>query len=257
MSAETLPISGPNGVVAKHVALAVAQYGFLVLLAVLFGAFESEGKTLQFFGHVGPSTLLIVSGAAALLVRRQTRRLVLWEGYLGLAAALAYVAGDTFVSHPPFGIFDGAGHAEQQHVAFMLLIGTMGFFAIVLERRLETLTGLHVAVPATVFALVILAHAQHNEVAFSAHWGSAIFAVLAAFFRILGRLLEYGVSIIVAGYLFISGQMGYTMFATASRIDGVAWVCYWTAFAVLVATVYVLVFRDRTLGSDAAGDPDA
>ncbi|MDP6708106.1 MAG: hypothetical protein QF893_17310 [Alphaproteobacteria bacterium] len=245
MTAETIGTSSRNNIIGKHVILAVVQYGFLALLALGMGAFESKMKTLQFLGHVGPSTLLIASGVAAMLMYRQPRRLVRREGHWGLVAALLYVAGDTFISHPPFGIFNGAGNAEQQHVGFMMLIGAMAVYALVLEQRLERPTGLHVAVPVVAFGLLILAHGQHNDVAFAAHWGSAIFAVVAAFFRLFGRLFEYGVSIIIAGYLFTSGQMGYTMFATSIRIDGVAWVCYWTAFAVLVAMTYVLVFRGR------------
>lgn len=242
---ESQGLSG--GLVTGHLVFAGLQVAILTIACTFAGVFDSEVARNQFFGHLGPMALFVVCGVAGLTVGRQSATLIRWEALAGILAAAVYVLADTFLAHPPLGIFDGAGHAEQQHVGLMLAIGAAGAFALVLLQRFGVRTGLHIAISAALFSMVILSHEQHNMAGMMAHLATAVFLGLAAVLRLLERMMEYGVLMILAGYAFFSGQMGLTMFATASRIDAAAWACYAAALGLLVAVIYLGMARPRTV----------
>ena len=120
-----------RSVFGKLVLLVAGQLLLFLTIAIAIDLFSNPVFRNQFFGHVGPAILLVLVGVLALNFKKLTLdRLVLLEAYAGIAASVFYIIIDTFISHPPLGIFDGAGVAEQQHVGIMLLIGAGGFLII-------------------------------------------------------------------------------------------------------------------------------
>ena len=237
--------SSSGRVLTGHVFFAALQIATLTGISALAGVFDSDGTRNQFFGHLGPTALFVVCGVAGLAAGRQTANLIRWEASAAILAAAFYVLADTFLVHPPAGVFDGAGHGEQQHVALMMAIGFVGVFALILLQRFGVRTGLHIALAAALFSMVILSHEQHNMAGMMAHLATAVFLGMAAVFRLLERMMEYGVLIILAGYAFFTGQMGLTMFAMTNRIDAAAWICYGASLGLLVSVVYLLLIRSR------------
>lgn len=231
---------------AKHGFFIASQLLLFVIIAVAIDIFSNPVFRNQFFGHVGPAILLVVVGALALNHERITPgRFVLLEAYAGVTASVLYIIIDTFISHPPLGIFDGSGTAEQQHVGIMLLIGIASVFAIIAHKKFNLQTGVHVLFAAMVFSIVIVIHHQHAPVATLAHYTTAIYVIIAALFRVFGRIMEYGFCLVIAGYVWASSQMGFAMYAGTIRIDPGAYVCYWTAIGMLVALIYILMVRSE------------
>jgi hypothetical protein len=124
----------------------------------------------------------------------------------------------------------------------MSLIATVGFFTMVYVRTLDRATGIHALILSAAFALFVTGHQQHGAGSVLSHNASALFAVIAAIFRVGGRRTEYGICMIAAAYLFFSGQMSFALFSTAFRVEPVAWVCAWTAVGVLAAAAYLVAF---------------
>ena len=226
----------------KHAVLAVLQVGLVALVCASVGTFTERLPTNEFFGHLVPSALLVASAVLTMTGPADARVLVRWEGRLGVIAGVLYILGDTFYSHPPLGVLDNPGAAEQFHVGFMSLIAAVGVFAILYVRALDRATGLHTLVLAAAFALFVTGHHQHSEASVMSHNASALFAMIAAIFRVSGRRVEYGICMTAAAYLFFSGQMSFALFSTAYRVQSVPWVCAWTAAGVLVASAYLALF---------------
>jgi len=228
----------------KHFLLIAAQLLLLVIIALAIDVFSNPVFRNQFFGHVGPAIMLVLVGVLALNSEKITiDRFVLLEACAGAVASFLYIFIDTFIIHPPLGIFDGAGVAEQQHVGIMLLIGFGSLFAILVHKKFNLRFGAHVLFAAMVFSIVIVNHHQHSPVAGLAHYATAIFVMVAALFRVAGRIIEYGFCLIIAGYVWASSQMGFAMHAGSIRIDPGAYVCYWTAIGMFIAMIYILLAR--------------
>lgn len=231
-------------VYGKHILFIAAQLLLFVMIALAIDVFSNPVFRNQFFGHVGPAILLVLVGVLALNSGKITiDRFVFLEACAGAVASFLYIFVDTFIIHPPLGIFDGAGVAEQQHVGIMLLIGFGSLFAILVHKKFDLRFGAHVLFAAMVFSIVIVNHHQHSPVAGLAHYATAIFVMVAALFRVAGRIVEYGFCLIIAGYVWASSQMGFAMHAGSIRIDPGAYVCYWTAMGMLIAMVYILLAR--------------
>lgn len=239
-------LSGNNAIqkFTKHGLFVTGQLSLFVIIAFAIDIFSDPGLRNQFFGHVGPAIMLVLVGVFALNSEKNTTdRFVLLEAYAGITASVLYIVIDTFVSHPPLGIFDGSGVAEQQHVGIMMLIGIASVFAIIAHKKFDLRTGVHVLFAAMVFSIVIVVHHQHTPVASLAHYATAVYVIIAAMFRVFGRILEYGFCLVIAGYVWASSQMGFAMYAGKIRIDPGAYVCYWTAIGMLVALIYILMVR--------------
>jgi len=236
-------------VYGQHVLLVAVQLLLFLSIAFAIDLFSNPVFRNQFFGHTGPAIFLVLAGVLALNVNKITLdNLVLLEAYAGVTASVLYITIDTFIIHPPLGIFDGAGVAEQQHVGIMLLIGVSSVFAIIAHKKFDLRTGVHILFAAIVFSIVILKHHQHSPVAGLAHYATAVYVMVAALFRISGRILEYGFCLVIVGYVWASSQMGFAMHAGKIRIDAGAYVAYWTAIGMLVALVYILLARTEKPG---------
>ena len=120
----------------KHFLLIAAQLLLFVLIALASDVFSNPVFRNQFFGHVGPAIMLVLVGVLALNSEKITLgRFVLLGACAGAVASFLYVFIDTFIIHPPLGIFDGAGVAEQQPVGIILLIGFGSLLAILAHKK--------------------------------------------------------------------------------------------------------------------------
>ncbi|HEX2827968.1 MAG TPA: hypothetical protein VHP37_16570 [Burkholderiales bacterium] len=228
----------------KHTLLLAAQCALVTLACAAVGTFTVKPATNEYFGHLLPCALLAASAVLTMVGPSDARTLVRWEGRLAVVAGVAYILGDTFYSHPPLGILDNPGAAEQFHVGFMALIAAVGVFALLYVRALDRATGVHALILSAAFALFVTGHHQHGAASVLSHNASAVFALIAAAFRVAGRRAEYGICMLAAAYLFFSGQMSFAIFTDAHQIEGVAWVCAWTAAGVIVAAIYLAAFAD-------------
>ncbi|MXN63617.1 hypothetical protein GR183_01770 [Stappia sp. GBMRC 2046] len=197
----------------------------------------------QFFGHLGPSAFLVALGAFAILSGDKGVRLTRIEAWLSICAGAIYILVDTFIMHPPLGIFDGAGHAEQEHVGLMGLVLALGLCGLVILRAGNIPPSLPVVVGVAVAALVFTGHHQHAAAGTVAHNATVLMLVVAAIFRVLERYTEYGVAIIVSGFLFFSAQMGFAMFVESSGTSPQAWVTYWATAGFISSTGFLIVRR--------------
>ncbi len=195
----------------------------------------------QFYGHIGPAIFLVAMGASALFFARNFRKLNYIEAWLAIAAGAAYVVADTFIMHPPWGVFDGAGHAEQEHVAIMGMFFVLGVSGLVVLRRFPGCfpTGAHFLIGAAVAALVFLNHHQHTVAGTIAHNATLFVAGAAVLFRILGKITEYAITMIVTGFVFYSSQMGFAMYIDMANNSGGAWVALWATIGFASATGFL------------------
>ena len=233
------------GIMSRRTPLLVASHIFAVTgLAYFAGAFSGRSGVPQFFGHLGPAMLLAGAGLISISGSIEKPRLIRLEAYLALVAATLYILIDSFIMHPPFGIFDGAGAAEQQHVALnLLLIGLAGFVLVTL-RYTEVLPSVQILIAAAAFAVVLSAHEQHSATMTTGHNATTVFVLLAAGLRLLDRMFEYGVVLLTAAHTFFGSQVGLTRFAEEVGIDPAAWSAYWITAGCLAATVYVVAMRE-------------
>ena len=91
-----------------------------------------------------------------------------------------YVLVDTFIIHPPFGIFDGAGTAEQQHVSLNLMLIGLAAFVLVTLRYTDLLPSVQILIAVAAFAVVFSVHDQHSAIMTVGHTSTTAFLVLAA-----------------------------------------------------------------------------
>jgi hypothetical protein len=210
------------------------------------------GNVQQFFGHLGPAAFLVAAGAVTLFYRNSLVALTWREAWLATVGGAAYILGDTFVMHAPFGVFDGAGVAEQQHVSIMFVIFVLGISLFVLLRKPDLVipTSAYFVVGVAVVILIFSQHPQHSAAGGTAHMATLILLGLAALFRMLGKMVEYAILMIVTGFVFFSAQMGFAMYADMAGRDGGAWVAMWAAFGLASATGYLAMVRPAASDGD-------
>lgn len=208
----------------------------------------------QFWGHIGPGTFLVAMGVAVFFLHHTPLRLTRIEAWLAIVAGAAYVLADTFIMHPPWGVFDGAGRAEWEHVSIMSLIAMLGASALVLLPRqgAQALPSIQIVVAVAVVAFVFLAHDQPTMAGTMGHQATSLLLVVAALFRVLGKVLEYGVALVLTGFVFFSSQMGLVNFVDASGFSPGAWITIWVTAGFISATVY-MTFSPRDAGADPQG----
>jgi len=197
----------------------------------------------QFIGHLGPGAFLVAMGAAAIFMRGRLESLIRIECWLAPVAGGVYVLGDTFLMHPPLGVFDGAGHAEQEHVAIMGLIFFLGVSGLVAMRRIAGTPphSVYFVIGIAVVALVFLRHPQHTMAGTMGHQATILMLSLAGLFRILDKMVEYGVAMIVSGFVFFSAQMGLAMYVDMVGHSPNAWVALWIMLGFASATGFLLL----------------
>ena len=214
-------------------------------LAFFAGVFSGRSGVIQFFGHLGPAMLFACAGLMGISGWMDTRRLIRVEAYVALGAAALYLLVDSFIIHPPFGIFDGAGVAEQQHVSLNLMLVGLAAFVLLTMRYTQQLPSIQVMIAAGAFAVVFSAHEQHSAVTALAHDATTAFVILAAVLRLFDRMFEYGVALLISAHTFFAGQVGLARFAEDLGIDPAAWSAYWITAACLAAAAYVVAMRER------------
>ena len=224
--------------VAAHV-LAITGFAFFA------GVFADRSGVIQFFGHLGPAMLFTGAGLISISGKIDTHRLIRFEAYLALVAAFLYLLVDSFIIHPPFGIFDGAGIAEQQHVSLNLMLIGLASFVLVTLRYTDVLPSVQILIAAAAFAVVFSAHEQHSAISVVGHNATTVFLVLAAVLRLIDRMVEYGVILLIGAHTFFSSQMGLARFAEELGIDPTAWSAYWITAASLAAAAYLTAMRGQ------------
>ncbi len=222
--------------VAAHL-LAVTGFAYFA------GVFSDRVGVIQFFGHLGPAMLFAGAGLISMSGQIDKPRLIRFEAYLALVAALLYILVDSFIIHPPFGIFDGAGPPEQQHVSLNFLLIGLASFVLLTLRYSDELPSVQVLIAAAAFAVVFLAHEPDSATTMVGHNATTLFVVLAAVLRLLDRTFEYGMILLIAAHTFFGGQMGLARFADEVGIDPTAWSAYWITAASLVAAAYLMAMR--------------
>ena len=237
--------------------LGLALYSVAQLVAVSLYWFVRSvdrewGNVQQFIGHLGPAAFLVAAGAVTMFYRNNLVALTRREAWLATIGGAAYILGDTFVMHPPFGVFDGAGVAEQQHVSIMWVIFVLGISLFVLLRKPELgiPTSAYFVVGVAVVILIFSQHPQHTAAGATAHTATLILLGLAGLFRVLGKMVEYAILMIVTGFVFFSAQMGFAMYADMAGRDGGAWVAMWAAFGLASATGYLAMVRPAESARD-------
>jgi len=217
----------------------VAAIGFVYFA----GTFSARNQVLQFFGHLGPAILFASAGLISISGRIDTPRLIRIEAYLALVLASLYLLIDSFIIHPPFGIFDGAGTAEQQHVSLYLLLAGIAALVLATLRYTEVLPSIQILIAAIAFAVVLSAHEQHNAISMVGHDATTAFLVLAGVLRLLDRTFEYGVLLLIAAHTLFSGQIGLTRFAEDVGIDPTTWSAYWITAGCLAVAAYLAAMK--------------
>ncbi len=213
--------------------------------AYLDGVFSGRSGVLQFFGHLGPAMLFAGAGLISISGRIEKPRLIRFEAYLALGAAFLYILADSLIIHPPFGIFDGAGIGEQQHVSLNLLLVGLALFVLVTLRYTEVLPSVQILIAAAAFAVVFSAHEPHSATTMVGHNATTLFVVLAAVLRLLDRMFEYGAILLIAAHTFFSSQVGLTRFAEEVGIDPTAWSAYWITAGCLAAAAYLAAMKGQ------------
>ena len=77
-------------------------------------------------------------------------------------------------------------------------------------------------IAAAVFAVVFSAHGQHSVISVVGHNATTVFLVLTAVLRILDRMFEYDMILLIAAHTFFSSQIGLTRFTEDVGIDLIA-----------------------------------
>ncbi len=221
--------------------LAAAHVLAVTGLAYFAGVFSDRVGVLQFFGHLGPAMLFASAGLTSMSRTLDMRRLIQIEAYLALGAASLYILVDTFIMHPPLGIFDGAGRAELQHVSLNLMLLGLAAFVLVTTRYTEVLPSIQILIAAAAFAVVFLQHEQHSAVSIVGHSATTVFVLLAGVLRLLDRMFDYGVVLLITAHTFFSSQMGLARFADEAGIPPTAWLVLWITAASVAAAAYIAV----------------
>ncbi len=230
----------------KRTSLLVAAHLLAItVFAYLAGVFSGRSGVLQFFGHLGPAMLFAGAGLISISGRIEKPRLIRFEAYLALGAAFLYILADSFIIHPPFGIFDGAGLGEQQHVSLNLLLVGLASFVLVTLRYTAVLPSVQILIAAVAFGVVFSTHEPHSATIMVGHNATTLFVVLAAVLRLLDRMFEYGVILLIAAHTFFSSQMGLARFAEEVGIDPTAWSAYWITAGCLAAAAYLAAMKGQ------------
>lgn len=205
----------------------------------------------QFWGHLGPAAFLVALGALAIFERGGAVSYGRKEGWIAVVGGSLYILVDTFIMHPPLGVFDGAGKAEQEHVSIMGMILLLGVSLLVMLRKFgaSTPSTVHFAVGVAVASMVFLNHHQHTQAGTAGHNATIIFLVVCAALRLFGRMVEYGVALIVTGWVFFCSQMGFAHYVDMTGHSAGAWIALWAMFGFASATIFMLLappFDDRS-----------
>lgn len=187
--------------------------------------------------------MLVSLGAAAIFLRSNLRSLLVIEAWLAMVGGGLYVLGDTFIIHPPFGVFDGAGHAEQEHVALMGLVFVLGASGLVALRKLALAppVSVYYLVGVVMVAIVFLNHGQHTVSGTTGHNATILLLAASVLFRMLDKTVEFAFAVITSGFVFFSAQMGFAMAVDMADNSGGAWVALWTMLGMASATGFVLL----------------
>lgn len=225
------------------IVFAIAQLAFAPAMWLWLVEHRPANVINQFWGHFGPATFLVALGAVAIFERKGVVSLGTKEAWLAIVAGGGYILADTFIMHPPLGVFDGAGHAEQEHVAIMGMILALGVSGLVILKKYgaETPPTIHFVVGITVASLVFLSHHQHTVAGTVAHNATIIFLSVSALMRLLGRMEEYGVAMILSGWVFFCSQMGLAHYVDMVNKSPGAWVALWAMFGFISATGFMLL----------------
>ena len=112
-----------------------AQAAFAVAMWLWLVEARPQNVANQFWGHFGPASLLVLRGMVALIERGGPVAMGTKEAWLAIAGGGIYILADTFIMHPPWGVFDGAGKAEQEHVTIMAMVLMLGVSALAMLRK--------------------------------------------------------------------------------------------------------------------------
>lgn len=225
------------------VVFSVIQLGVAVCIWLTLVQDRPYNIIQQFWGHFGPALFLVAMGAVAIFERKGIVNLATKEAWLAIVAGGVYILADTFIMHPPFGVFDGAGNAEQEHVSIMAMILALGISALVILRKydLKAPLTIHFVVGVTVASLVFMNHHQHTVAGTVAHNATIVFLVVSALMRLFDRVEEYGVAMIVTGWVFFCSQMGFAHYVDMSGKSPGAWVALWAMMGFISATGFMLL----------------
>jgi len=230
-----------HSVFARLTLFCVAQVACLTLIWFLLVVEWRWDVVQQFLGHLGPGSFLVAMGVAALFYRRDMRALVRREALLAMIAGAAYVLADTFVMHPPWGIFSGPGQAEQEHVSIMGLIFVLGASGLVIQNKFpdQLPTSAHFLIGISVVILVFGSHPQHTAAGAAGHYATMLFLGVAALFRVLEKHIEYAMTMIVTGFVFFCAQTGLAEYVDAVGNSAGAWVALWAILGFVSATGFL------------------
>ncbi len=197
----------------------------------------------QFLGHLGPGAFIVAMGAAALFLHSDIRGLTRLESYLAILAGAGYVIGDTFIMHPPWGIFSGPGRAEQEHVSIMGLVLVLGISGLVLQRKFagQVASSVHLFVAVSVVAIVFGTHPQHSVTGAIGHYATMLFLAGALVFRILDKFIEYAIAMIIAGFVFFGAQTGFAEYVDTAGNSPGAWIALWSMLGFVSATGFLAI----------------
>ncbi|MEP2531235.1 hypothetical protein [Shimia sp.] len=228
---------------AVFFAYLAAQTVFAVFLFVWLVPHKPGHIMDQFFGHFGMGAALVIVGGAAILTPDNRPFYNRIEAWGMIIAASVYILADTFIMHPPLGVFDGAGHSEQEHVSLMGAILVIGIGGLVMMRKFgpDISLAINSVVFAVVLAMVFLNHHQHTVAGTIAHHATIIFVFVAALLRLLDRHVEFGIALVIAGWVLYSSQMGFAHFVDMNGHSGGAWVALFSLLGFLSAIGYMLM----------------
>lgn len=230
-----------HSVLARLTLFSVVQIVALTLVWFLVVVDWRWDVVQQFLGHLGPGAFLVAMGVAVFFFRHDMRALARREALLAMVAGAAYVLADTFVMHPPWGVFSGPGQAEQEHVSIMALIFVLGASALLLLHKFPDRipTSAHFFVGIAVTALVFGNHPQHTVTGGVGHYGTMLFLGVAALFRVLERHIEYAMTMIVTGFVFFGSQTGLAEYVDTVGNSPGAWIALWSMLGFVSATGFL------------------
>ena len=197
----------------------------------------------QFLGHLGPGAFLVGMGVAVFFFRHDMRTLIRYEALLAMIAGAAYVLADTFIMHPPWGIFSGPGQAEQEHVSIMALVFVLGLCAMVALRKFPNHqpSSIFFFIGIAVVALVFASHPQHTVTGGIGHYGTMLFLGGAVIFRMLEKHIEYAIAMIVSGFVFFGAQTGMAEYVDTVGNSPSAWIALWATLGFVSATGFLAI----------------
>jgi hypothetical protein len=230
-----------HSVFARLTLFCVAQIAALTVLWFLVVVEWRWDVVQQFLGHIGPGAFLVGMGVAAIFLHKNTRTLTRYECYLAILAGAAYVLADTFIMHPPWGVFSDPGQAEQEHVSIMAMVFMLGVSGLVLQRKFANSlpAAAHFFVGVSVVAIVFGNHPQHTVTGGVGHYATMLFLAGAVVFRIMDRYIEYAVLMIITGFVFFGSQTGLAEYVDTVGNSAGAWIALWSTLGFVSATGFL------------------